>query len=368
MKFSLNYLQKTLLISGVILAAPAWAAEWERPDSTVLTKIYFGCNLDQFKANREKGCAPVEEYTWISGGTYSTGFEETHGFFINGSVGGIGSEELFNLKTVVTSQGNNLDNHSQSINNLEGQISTLNQQQNQQATSLNRIQDVMTSLDGRVAQNTLDIADNKIAIQQNKEVIAKGIKIATDQGMASYQLGDTVKLRGGGNIQTQQQNGNIVISLVDNPQFKRELNAQGGLVAHHYLVTAKNTLVDFGGNRIQNVGEAIHDNDAVNLRQLKRLGAHMNNEVKSLHKQLRQTRKTAHAGTASALAVASMPQAWDSEQVGMSLGTAVYRGETGYALGLSRMSSSGRWVIKGALTADSQGGMGATVGAFFAFD
>ncbi len=473
MKFSLNYLQKTLLVSGVILTMPALASDWDRPETTVSTKIYFGCNLDEFKANGERGCTPVEEYTWTSGGTYLTGFQETHGFFINGTVGGVDSEELVNLKTIVTSQGENLDAHTQSIGNLEGQLSTLNQQQNQLETNLSRVQSTVTTLDGkvaqntqniashaeriqnldgrvtqntqgiannqkaiqdldgrvaqntqgiannqkaiqsldgrvtqntqgiannqkaiqsldgrvtqntqgiannqkaiqdldgRVAQNTLNIADNKVAIQQNKEVIAKGINIATDKGSANYQLGDTIKVHGGKNIQTQQKNGNIVISLVDNPQFKGELNAQGGLVAHHYLATPKNTLVDFGGNRVQNVGDAVHDNDAVNLRQLKRLGTHMNNEVKSLHKQLRHARKTAHAGTASALAVASMPQAWNPDQAGMSLGTAIYRGETGYAMGLSRMSSSGRWVVKGALTADSRGGMGATVGAFFAFE
>ncbi len=431
MKFSLNYLQKTLLVSGVILTMPALASDWDRPETTVSTKIYFGCNLDEFKANGERGCTPVEEYTWTSGGTYLTGFQETHGFFINGTVGGVDSEELVNLKTIVTSQGENLDAHTQSIGNLEGQLSTLNQQQNQLETNLSRVQSTVTTLDGkvaqntqniashaeriqnldgrvtqntqgiannqkaiqdldgrvaqntqgiannqkaiqdldgRVAQNTLNIADNKVAIQQNKEVIAKGINIATDKGSANYQLGDTIKVHGGTNIQTQQKNGNIVISLVDNPQFKGELNAQGGLVAHHYLATPKNTLVDFGGNRVQNVGDAVHDNDAVNLRQLKRLGTHMNNEVKSLHKQLRHARKTAHAGTASALAVASMPQAWNPDQAGMSLGTAIYRGETGYAMGLSRMSSSGRWVVKGALTADSRGGMGATVGAFFAFE
>lgn len=410
MKFSLNYLQKTLLVSGVILAVPALASEWDRPETTVSTKIYFGCDLDTFKANKHRGCTPVEEYTWTSGGTYMTGFQETHGFFINGSLGGVSSEELLNLKTMVNSQGHNLDAHTQSIGNLEGQVSTLNQQQNQQTTNLNRVQSAVNTLDGKVAQNTQNIAgnaeriqgldtrvtqntqnivgnqkaiqsldgrvtqntqgiaDNKVAIQQNKEVMAKGINIATDKGSSNYQLGDTVQLRGGANIQTQQQNGGIVISLVDNPQFKGELNAKGGLVAHHYLATPKNTVVDFSGNRVQNVGDAVHDNDAVNLRQLKRLGAHMNSEVKSLHKQLRQARKTAHAGTASALAVAAMPQAWDPDQAGMSLGTAVYRGETGYAMGLSRMSSSGRWVVKGALTADSRGGMGATVGAFFAFD
>lgn len=418
MKFSLNYLQQMLLVSGVMLAVPALAAEWEPPEPTTTMKIYVGCNLEEFKSKvsilnptgGQEGCKPVEEYTWTSGGTYMTGWKKTHGFFINGSPGGVNAEELSDLKTMVTSQGNNLENHTQSISNLEGQISTLNQQQNQQATSLNGIQDVMTglnnsvtqntqgitnnaeriqnldgrvtqntqgiasnaeriqNLDSRVTQNTQGIADNKIAIEQNKEMIVKGINITTDKGGANYQLGDTIKLLGGANIQTQQQNGNIVISLRDNPQFKGELNAQGGLVAHHYLVTPKDTLVDFGGNRLQNVGEAIHDNDAVNLRQLKQFGTHMNQEVKSLRKQLRQARKTAHAGTASALAVASMPQAWEPDQSGMSLGTAVYRGETGYALGLSRMSSSGRWVVKGALTADSRGGMGATVGAFFAFD
>lgn len=368
MKFPLNYLQKTLLVSGVILTMPAFASDWDRPETTVTTRIYMGCDLSAFKANGHKGCSPVEEYTWTSGGSYLTGFRDIHGFFINDSTSRIDVEEWQNLKTIVTSQGESLGTNIQSIENLEGKISTLTQQQSQQETSLNSVQNTVTVLEGKVEQNTQDIMSNKMAIQQNKELIVKGINIATDNGTSNYQLGDTIQLRGGMNIQTQQHNGSIAISLVDNPQFNGEVNAKGGLVAHHYFATAKNTVVDFGGNRVQSVGDAVYDSDAVNLGQLKRFGTHMNNEVKSLHKQLRQARKTAHAGTASALAVASMPQAWDPDQTGMSLGTAVYRGETGYALGLSRMSSSGRWIVKGALTADSRGGMGASIGTFFSFD
>ncbi|SUA67680.1 YadA-like family protein [Oligella urethralis] len=115
------------------------------------------------------------------------------------------------------------------------------------------------------------------------------------------------------------------------------------------------------------ITSALEHVDANQVEHTARLDG-LDRKTANLSASLNTTKKQAFAGTASALAVASLPQAWKPEQTGLTLGTAVYRGQTGYALGISRMSSTGRTVLKAALTADSRGGVGASVGAFLSFD
>ena len=48
-------------------------------------------------------------------------------------------------------------------------------------------------------------------------------------------------------------------------------------------------------------------------------------------------------------------------------GVATYNGESAVAVGLSRVSDNGRWVMKLNGTADTQGNAGAAIGAGFHF-
>ncbi|WP_071058460.1 YadA-like family protein [Pelistega sp. MC2] len=115
------------------------------------------------------------------------------------------------------------------------------------------------------------------------------------------------------------------------------------------------------------VASALGHVNANQIEHTKRLDG-LDRKTADLSSSLRSVKKQSQAGIASAMAVASLPQAWKPEQTGMMIGTAVYRGETGYALGISRMSSTGKIVWKGAFSADSRGGLGASVGAIFTFD
>ena len=63
-------------------------------------------------------------------------------------------------------------------------------------------------------------------------------------------------------------------------------------------------------------------------------------------------------GTAAAMAIAGLGQPYQAGQNMVSLGTGVWRGETGYALGVSGITDNGKWLLKGAVTGSGRGGVG----------
>lgn len=88
----------------------------------------------------------------------------------------------------------------------------------------------------------------------------------------------------------------------------------------------------------------------------------------ALQKNINHTRGESYAGTASAMAVASLGQAFQPNQSTVGLATGMYNGRVGYALGASYMEERGRFLFKGALSSNSTGYIGATVGATYYFD
>ncbi len=81
-----------------------------------------------------------------------------------------------------------------------------------------------------------------------------------------------------------------------------------------------------------------------------------------LNKRIDDVEKNADAGTATALAVAGLPQAYMPGKSMVSMSGGVYRGESGYAVGYSSISEGGNWVVKAAASGNSQGYFGGTAG------
>ena len=78
-------------------------------------------------------------------------------------------------------------------------------------------------------------------------------------------------------------------------------------------------------------------------------------------------RNEARAGISAAMAVAALPQPTVPGASMVSMGAATYRGETGYALGVSHLTGGNKFVLKGAVTGDARGGFGAAIGAGMQF-
>lgn len=126
----------------------------------------------------------------------------------------------------------------------------------------------------------------------------------------------------------------------------------------------RNNTVSVGskGNQrtISNVAPGVLNSDAATVGQLK---AGLNN----VHGKLDEYKKDSRAGTASAMAIGNLPQSTIPGKGMVSLGGGFYDGESAMAIGLSKMSDDGKWVVKGSASYDSQENAGAAVSVGFHF-
>lgn len=81
--------------------------------------------------------------------------------------------------------------------------------------------------------------------------------------------------------------------------------------------------------------------------------------------QLDAANKRSYAGTAGAVAIASMPQAIEPDSSMVTVGAGAYRNEAAIAVGMSYRAND--WVFKGGVGADTRGGVSVGVGAGFRF-
>ncbi|MCC5904513.1 MAG: YadA-like family protein, partial [Halomonas sp.] len=123
------------------------------------------------------------------------------------------------------------------------------------------------------------------------------------------------------------------------------------------------TLKGDGGTTITNVAPGINANDAVNVGQMQELNSRFENEILNVHGRIDNVERNANAGSASAIAASTVPQAWMPGKSMVGVGAGTYGGESAVSVGVSRLSDNGRWVIQGKVTGDSQSNFGAGIGA-----
>ncbi|MFL1732445.1 YadA family autotransporter adhesin, partial [Moraxella oculi] len=115
-----------------------------------------------------------------------------------------------------------------------------------------------------------------------------------------------------------------------------------------------------GGQRITNVAPGVDMTDAVNVGQL--MGA-----TNQLAGRIDNVANQSNAGVSSAMAMAALPQAYIPGKSMLTGGIASYNGEGAVAVGFSKLSDNGRWVLKVSGSADTKGKAGGSVGAGFHF-
>ncbi|MBR0573831.1 MULTISPECIES: YadA-like family protein [Pasteurellaceae] len=115
------------------------------------------------------------------------------------------------------------------------------------------------------------------------------------------------------------------------------------------VTVEKNVDINMGGNQIHGIAAGTKPTDAVNLAQL--------------NKGLKGVRKEANSGTSSAMAAASLPQAYKPGHSMVSLAGANYDKAVSIAIGLSSIFDNGKWIIKGNLNANTEGKVGVGIGA-----
>ena len=110
-----------------------------------------------------------------------------------------------------------------------------------------------------------------------------------------------------------------------------------------------------------NGSQLYYTNQAIN-QSVTNIGNYVVNMGDQINQRIDNVESDSKAGTAAAMAVAGLPQAYLPGKSMMAVAGSVYRGESGYAVGFSSISDGGNWVIKGTATGNSRGHYGATAG------
>ena len=102
--------------------------------------------------------------------------------------------------------------------------------------------------------------------------------------------------------------------------------------------------------------------DAINGSQLYAVAASVSHRLGDLNNKINRVSKQADAGTASALAAATIPQAYTPGKSLVGIAAGNYQGQNGLAVGMSRISDNGKIIIRLSGTANTQGKTGVAAG------
>ncbi|MDG6857550.1 YadA-like family protein [Glaesserella parasuis] len=115
-----------------------------------------------------------------------------------------------------------------------------------------------------------------------------------------------------------------------------------------------NPVVNMNGARITNVGDGSAEGDIVNVRQLNKVVSSVNTGFNQLSRDIGRVDVNARAGIASAGAMANLPQIYLPGKSAISVSNAQYRGQSAYAIGYSRISDNGKWLIRASVSSNTQ--------------
>ncbi|MDO0944948.1 YadA-like family protein [Chromohalobacter israelensis] len=117
--------------------------------------------------------------------------------------------------------------------------------------------------------------------------------------------------------------------------------------------------------QVHNVAAGEAETDAANVGQLRALDQNFREQLGGLYNKIVDVEDQANAGTASALAAASVPQATLPGKSMVAAGAGTYSGESAVSVGISRLADNGRWTTKFNFTGDTQSNFGAGIGVGF---
>ena len=215
-------------------------------------------------------------------------------------------------------------------------------------------------------------ANSALALGHGAKVDASG-KNAVALGASAHAAGDSATALGtntqagannvalGAGSQATQTAAQLQGKFAYTPSYTNLSDIQGVKPIGEVAVGASPT----DSRRITNLAAGAAPTDAVNVSQLAALDTKVNNTINQLGYKLGDVEDNANAGTSAAMATAALPQAYLPGKSMIAGGMGTYNGQSAAAIGISKLSDNGRWVIKVNGTADSQGNFGGAVGAGF---
>ncbi|MDN3447087.1 YadA-like family protein [Psychrobacter sp. APC 3281] len=287
-----------------------------------------------------------------------TVYNAEDGTFINSDIGGTGES--------------NIDGAIASIRQGTIEISE-NVQINTESITTNTT-NIATNTTN-IATNTSNITTNTTNIETNTDKLNAGLNFGADSGAnINKPIGDgsVLSFTGGNNITTTADGSSIKFDLNGNISVDSVtvgttvINSEGISMQDGPSMTSQGLYA--GNQRMTGVADGVEATDAVNYSQLSALDSRLNNNMSDLGYKIDEVEDDANAGISAAMAMSAMPQAYIAGKSLIGGGVGTYNGESAVAIGFSKLSNDGRWVIKVNGTADTQGNVGGAVGAGFHFD
>ncbi|WP_236966798.1 YadA-like family protein [Mannheimia varigena] len=214
-----------------------------------------------------------------------------------------------------------------------------------------------------VNATTVANAVNNVSWNVDSKAVGTGV-VEGDKAPAKVKAGSTVSINAGNNIKVTRKGSDVTVAVSDTPEFTSvktgdTLVNNNGLTINNgsagKAVSLTKDGLNNGGNRITNVKAGEADTDAVNVGQLKGTVNHLNNKI---HRNNREAR----AGIAGSNAAASLPQVYIPGKSMVAAAGGTFKGENALAVGYSRSSDNGKFILKLQGNANSRGDFGGGVG------
>jgi len=197
---------------------------------------------------------------------------------------------------------------------------------------------------------------------------AVGTGVVTGTSVTQVPSGAAATFTAGNNIMINQNGGEVQVAVNPNLTGIESIAITGG-------PTINGNGIDMGGDRITNVGTAVAATDAINLGQLNaglagtlsQANQYTDMALADLRFDLRRERSDANGGTAAAMAMSQVPQAFEPGMGIAGVGMSTWQGEQAVAFGFSKASDDGRVVLKATGSYNTRNQGGAAVGVGFQF-
>ncbi|WP_266158398.1 YadA family autotransporter adhesin, partial [Dyella silvatica] len=219
---------------------------------------------------------------------------------------------------------------------------------------------------GAVASGANSTAVGNSAVATGSNSVALGAN-STDGGRAHVvSVGSAGSERQVTNVAAGTQNTDAV--NVSQLNASKAGSVQYDTYADGSINNSSVTLGNGGGpTTIRNVAPGAISTDAANVGQLTAVKdwskSYTDQRFNTINSNLNTIGNRANAGVASAMAMASLPQAYQPNQSAAAVAVGSFHGESGIAVGVSTISESGRWVYKLNATSNTRGDTGVGVGA-----
>ena len=213
----------------------------------------------------------------------------------------------------------------------------------------------LTSKDGNLNFTKGSNGNVEVSFNDNlnvKNVTTDRVQVANGPSMSKDGInaaGKAISNVANGNVAADSKDAVNGGQLHETAKSVADVIGGGATVKDGKVVAGQNGIGNTGQNTVHGAIAAINQNTANNFNQIR-------GDLRKMDRDLR-------GGIAGALATAGLPQAFSPGKSMVAAAAGTYRGQSGLAVGVSRISDNGKVILKVTGNTNSRGDFGGTIGA-----